>query len=472
MNVESNSMLKKINYRDLMIFIVPILIFSLYLYIFNPGILTASSYSILHQIASGEFTNAHPIFYTFIVTICLKIYPSALTVGILQIIIFSIIWTVICKYHRDDSLTDSNQFVLQFVVTLIICLIPINAVNSITLHENVLFAYSLLLLAFLIKVLIDEEGRVNTALLVCIALTLAFTSQLSAYGIYIAILSLIMIAGYLFIKGNSKNTIAILTVATIVVVLLIASLNIVYNVSDSNENFIETHEIDLKKAKSDYFTSIKESPTESYEGATSLNYANNKYNMFNSIVNASHENILLDFLFNNPIVYFVLAIILLALIFINTNSKELFLIYVPSFLNMVIVFTTSKSQMGLYSNLLVCYLIIIILISILFRNNLNFTRPPQEESHVESHQENAYDVSEKESHIETPNEDIIIEEEYVEIPQDDTYDSFNGDIEEITLEEIEEMPDTPNFEDPTENEDHSELVDEILKEIEMENKNK
>ena len=53
-----------------------------------------------------------------------------------------------------------------------------------------LFAYSLLLLAFLIKVLIDEEGQVNTALLVCIALTLAFTSQLSAYGIYIAILSL------------------------------------------------------------------------------------------------------------------------------------------------------------------------------------------------------------------------------------------------------------------------------------------
>lgn len=31
------SMIKKVNYRDLMIFIVPILIFSLYLYIYNPG---------------------------------------------------------------------------------------------------------------------------------------------------------------------------------------------------------------------------------------------------------------------------------------------------------------------------------------------------------------------------------------------------------------------------------------------------
>lgn len=116
----------------------------------------------------------HIHFYTLLATICLKIYPSALTVGILQIIIFSIIWTLICKYHRDDNLTTSNQFVLQFIITLIICFIPINAVYSITLQENILFAYSLLILAFLIKILIDENGQLNTSLLICIALTLTF----------------------------------------------------------------------------------------------------------------------------------------------------------------------------------------------------------------------------------------------------------------------------------------------------------
>lgn len=119
-----------------------------------------------------------------------------------------------------------------------------------------------------------------------------------------------------------------------------------------------------------------------------MNHGNSKYNLLNPFVSATHKNILLDFLFNNSIVYFVLAIILLAFIFINTGSKELFLIYVLSFLNIVIVFIISQSQISVYSNLLVCYLIIIILISILFKQKLNLTdtRYSQEENPVEPSQ--------------------------------------------------------------------------------------
>ena len=119
-----------------------------------------------------------------------------------------------------------------------------------------------------------------------------------------------------------------------------------------------------------------------------MNHGNSKNNLLNPFVSATHKNILLDFLFNNSIVYFVLAIILLAFIFINTGSKELFLIYVLSFLNIVIVFIISQSQISVYSNLLVCYLIIIILISILFKQKLNLTdtRYSQEENPVEPSQ--------------------------------------------------------------------------------------
>jgi hypothetical protein len=51
---------RKINYRDLMIFAVPILIFALYLFIYNPGILTYDSFAQIHQIAGGEFTSRFP----------------------------------------------------------------------------------------------------------------------------------------------------------------------------------------------------------------------------------------------------------------------------------------------------------------------------------------------------------------------------------------------------------------------------
>lgn len=134
----------KFNYRDFIIFIVPVLIFSLYLYIYNPGILTAASFSQLHQIATGEFTGAYPILHTIIEMICLKIYASPASIGAFQILVFSLIWMIICNYHRDDTKSDSNGFVLQFIITMIVCLIPINAIYSITLSSNILFSYAVL----------------------------------------------------------------------------------------------------------------------------------------------------------------------------------------------------------------------------------------------------------------------------------------------------------------------------------------
>lgn len=80
----------------------------------------------------------------------------------------------------------------------------------------------------------------------------------------------------------------------------------------------------------------------------------------------------------------------------------------------------------------------------------------------------------EELHVETSDKDkFTIEEEYIEIPQKESIDSFNGELEEITLEEISEISDTSDFEGQHQNEDYnSDLVDEILKEIEMKNKNK
>lgn len=125
-----------------MIFIVPILIFSLYIFIYNPGILTYESLAQIHQIASGKFTNSFPFFHTFIEMVLLNIFGTPLSIAVLQMIVFSTIWPVICKYHRDDASESSNKFFAQFIVTLIICLIPINAVYSVTLWPQILFSYS------------------------------------------------------------------------------------------------------------------------------------------------------------------------------------------------------------------------------------------------------------------------------------------------------------------------------------------
>jgi len=229
--------IKKLNYRDFIIFLIPFIIFLIYLSVFNPGIATYDTFNQFHQIASGQFANWHPFFHTFIEMICLSIYPNPASISILQILVFSIMWMVICKYFRKDDIGNKNWFVLQVIVTLIICLIPINALYSITYWKDILFSYLLMFLCFLAKVMIDKEGKVDLKFIILISLVMACVSQLRGNGFYVVLITMIVYAIYLFKKSNVKMSIA-LPALTIIFILLISSLNIVYNVEDNEKDAI------------------------------------------------------------------------------------------------------------------------------------------------------------------------------------------------------------------------------------------
>ena len=133
------SNMKKLSYKDLIIFLIPFIIFICYLYVFDPAIMRFDTYNQLNQIAKWEFFNWHPFFHTFIEMICIKIYPNPISISILQIVTFSTMWMIICNYFRQDN--NRKNFVLQLIVTIIIALIPINAIFSITLLKDTLFSY-------------------------------------------------------------------------------------------------------------------------------------------------------------------------------------------------------------------------------------------------------------------------------------------------------------------------------------------
>ena len=200
--------LKKLNYKDLIIFLIPFAIFLYYLHVYDPGILSVDSYNQLHQIATGQFSNWHPFFHTFIEMICIKIYASPVSIGILQIIVFSSMWMIICKYFRDDDSEPhlkSKIFILQVVITLLISLIPINALYSITLWKDILFSYFLMFLCFLIKVMLDKQGQVSYRFIILFSLLMAFISQIRPNGIYIVILLMIIFGIYLFRKNTEER---------------------------------------------------------------------------------------------------------------------------------------------------------------------------------------------------------------------------------------------------------------------------
>ena len=465
LNLSESDSITKFNYRDLMIFILPVLIFGLYLFAYKPGILTVASFDQLHQIATGRYTNAIPIFYTYIVTCVLAIFKRVGFIGLLQILIFSIMWMLICKYHRDDS-SKSNEFFLQFIITLVICLIPINAVYSITLSSNVLFSYSLMFLCFLIKVMVDKNGQIDTKLALALALTLAVMSGLNNYGIIIALIMLIVITYYLFKKGGSQNSMFMLISIAILGIFLIASLNFVFDVDSDNLN-IHTNDafedgVNLKNARSEFLSLANEVPVKGYENTTSSNLGNVKYDLIDSFVNLFRENFILDSLFNNPILYLMLSAILLVVCYMATSKEGLILVYLPILLNTLIMFITGTDN--LYSNLLIFYLMAIITVSLYFKSNLN----PQ-------------DISTMTKRKKTEHQPQTYERQYIPQQQDD-YSYIEQELENLTLDDINEMLGNEQSVKQTQtvkqtqskgqtpSKGESDLIDEILKEIENEKK--
>jgi len=477
MEFQYNSLISKIrgkfNYYDLAIFLIPIIIFSIYLTVFNPGIATYDSFNQLHQIASNQFANWHPFFHTFINMLCLKVYPSTISICIFQILVFSTMWMIICKYNRDDEMQDNNPFVKQAIFTLIICLIPINGLYAVTLWKDILFSYFLMFLCFLVKVLIDKNGGVDYKFIIFFSAIMACISQLRGNGMYVILIVMIVYSIYLFMKNNRKMAV-LLPILTITFILLISSLNIVYEVQDNEKDALMTktahmladYDLNLEIEESDrdkihqlidkdrvneqykptgsdkifaitnytafendkgtyiglalkyslkdpihclqylfwsspmvwditkdgdwlgrpyylngekdrlqsdfeaYYLPRNYTPTESYENLSYANWGTPAFDVLN-LAALGIEGCALDTLFNNPALYMYISIIILVLLQIITRSKEIYLVYLPNMLNILVVFMSTPIQdyRYLYANLLVCYLLIIILMGVKQHSN-------------------------------------------------------------------------------------------------------
>ena len=451
--------IKQFNYMDLIIFLIPFIIFTIYLYIFNPSIMSFDSLNQLHQIATGEFGNTHPFFHTFIEMLCLKVYPTPASYCVFQISVFSIMWMCICKYFRKTK----KHFILQLIITLAISLIPINALFSITLWKDVLFSYFLMFTCFLIKVLFDKDD-VSIGFIILISVVMAFTAQLRHNGTIVILIFLVALALYLYKKNKSQKLYIAIPALTIVFILLIASLNVVYDVEDtqkdalytkvihmlsdydlyldlSNDDRAKIHNVisekDIKEyynptfsdpvyghgnhsaysnnkmdyitmaikysilnplhfvkylfysspivwditrdsdwignvyyttggeAKKPFYDFKKTTPAAGYDDPITVNSQKGFYKEFNAFVLSLRNNYIFQTLFLNPALCMYLSIIMMIAIHLITKSKSIYIVYLPNLLNIVVVFLSTPIQdvRYLYPNFLVCYLLIIILLS-------------------------------------------------------------------------------------------------------------
>lgn len=459
--------IRKLNRNDLIIFLIPVVVFSIYLIVFNPCVATLDSFNQLHQIASGQFTNWHPFFHTFIEMMCLRVYPSTISICILQILVFSLMWTAVCKYCRDDD-SKGKVFRWQAIVSVLICIIPINGLYAVTLWKDILFSYFLMFSCFLIKVMVDRGGDVDYRFIFLLSVVMAFVAQLRGNGMYVVLICLAVYFVYLFLKRNVKMGV-LLVILTVTLILLISSLNVAYEVKDNEKDAFMTklahmladydmnldmeasdrdkvHEIidkdrvadrymrtgtdstlailNIKNYEKDrqayieialkyslrnplhcleylfssspmvwdiikdpgwagrpyymngeedrlqmdfnyYYGPHNYTPHEPYENLSYANWGTPAFDALN-LLSMGIEASIFDTVFNSPAMYMYISIAILIWIHLATGYREIYLMYVPNLLNIVIVFFSTPIQdyRYLYANLLVCYLLIIILIGL------------------------------------------------------------------------------------------------------------
>ncbi len=220
--------IKKIDYKDIIIFLVPFILFGIYLIVFYPGVLSYDSYNQLWQIKLMNFNSSHPFFHTFIEMVLMKIINTPAIIGIFQISFFSILWSKICRYNRKKY--NKLSFGYQLLLTILICFNPLNKVLSITLWKDVLYSYMILWLSFEIEKLIDKKFKIKLKDVIKLSFILAVLPNLRHNGYLITLLFSIILFIVLIVKDKKNFNYLKLVGFVIIFLLSFKGLNKIYNV--------------------------------------------------------------------------------------------------------------------------------------------------------------------------------------------------------------------------------------------------
>ena len=146
---------------------------------------------------------------------------------------------------------------------------------------------------------------------------------------------------------------------------LLESSPIVWKIiKEDNWSHYEGLDTYLTSANTAYYAHTKEVPVTTYDNATFKNKGTPEFDNLCNFLKYISSNKVLDALFDSPALYMYLSLILLCLMHIITKSKDLWFVYLPNFLNIVIIFFSMPAPQirYLYPNFLVFYLLVIIVI--------------------------------------------------------------------------------------------------------------
>jgi len=215
----SNKKRLNIKKTDVLIFLIIVVIFSMSLLSFFPGLLTSDVVDQLAQAKVNKYLNAHPIFHSFVIGNLAKL-GGIWVPEIFQILVFAIIWAYACKKIRTYNPSTKNK-IFQILFTIIICIIPLNFLYSITLWKDILYSYSILAILIFVYIGIKEKFRFTILQAIMISIASVAIMKFRHNGLPIGFFMFILLF-ILNLKNNRnlKQSITLITSFILTIVLM------------------------------------------------------------------------------------------------------------------------------------------------------------------------------------------------------------------------------------------------------------
>ncbi|MEG2379490.1 MAG: hypothetical protein RSB77_04640 [Bacilli bacterium] len=216
--------------KNIIIFLIPFIIFLIVLLAFYPGILSFDSINQWNQVQSGIINDAHPFLTTYIMFLLSKIWNSTAMICLFQIAVFSFVWSYFCNYIRKISKYSFNK---QIIFTVVMCLFPIMFLYSITLWKDILYSYYLMFLSILLLIGVKKKFQYSITEILLVGFLISIAT-LYRHNAIIPTFLIFCFLIYYFIKEkiNFKK-----------IILLICSILSFYTILDMPEKILKKEEI-------------------------------------------------------------------------------------------------------------------------------------------------------------------------------------------------------------------------------------
>lgn len=204
---------------NIMFYATPmIIIFTIVLLTFWPGVIVSDSMVQWNQVQTGNYSDWHPVYNTLYIALLSKICNNPTFVIFVQLILLSLcmafVMTRIEKYYKVNK-------IYLFVFSILFALIPLNFNFAITLLKDILYsAFVLLLTGLIIDILNDTSFFKNWKKCLLLTITFLVIVLFRHNGIIVSLLSSFV----LIIKYKKEKAIYIIVACWLIIYLLLTTV--------------------------------------------------------------------------------------------------------------------------------------------------------------------------------------------------------------------------------------------------------